>query len=173
MVRPVRTLWTAFSPAALLAAYAESCGSRARFALVHAADAAAHIAVIASRRGEGRTLALADARPEGYGWREVFGEASLAMGRRLALARIPPALVLGIGAANSLAARLGGAPQVLSLGKAREMLHPDWGLRAEELDPEAPQARFDLRQGFADVVDWYYARGWLKRRRSPGASPER
>jgi nucleoside-diphosphate-sugar epimerase len=148
-------------------------GPDARFALVHAVDAAAHIAVIAGRRGGGRTLALADARPEGYGWREVLEGASLAVGRRPALARIPPALVLGIGAANSLAARLGAAPQVLSLGKAREMLHPDWGVRPGELDPDAPPARFDLRQGFADVVDWYCANGWLKRRRSPGASPER
>jgi 2-alkyl-3-oxoalkanoate reductase len=146
-------------------------GPEARFALIHATDAAAHIAALAARPAQGRVLALADARPEGYRWREVFEAAALAVGRRPALARVPPAVALGIGAANSLLARMGRSPQVFSLGKAREMLHPDWGLLPEELDSDAPKARFDLPTGFADAVDWYCAKGWLKRRRPLSRSP--
>jgi nucleoside-diphosphate-sugar epimerase len=147
-------------------------GPAARFALIHVADAAAQIAALAAGPARGRIVALADGRPTGYGWREVLQAAALAVGRRPTLARIPPGLVLGIGAANSLLARLGAPPQVLSLGKAREMLHPDWGVRAEELDADVPPARFELAAGFDDTVGWYRANGWLKGQPATRPSPE-
>jgi nucleoside-diphosphate-sugar epimerase len=145
---------------------------RARFALVHAADAAAQIAALAARPGEGRTYALADGRPEGYRWREVLEAAAAAVGRRLPVAPVPGGLVLAVGAANSLMVRLGAEARILGLGKARELLHPDWGLSASELDSQRPQARFDLCDGFADAVGWYRAMGWLKGQAPPSGRPE-
>ena len=147
-------------------------GARARIAVIHVADAATQIAALASRPGEGRTYALADGRPEGYGWRELVEAAAGAMGRRLPLVPLPPAVILGLGAANSLIARLGGAPRILSLGKAREMLHADWSVGPAELAPQLPAARFGLAEGFADVVVWYRAHGWLKGQTVLSASPE-
>ena len=48
-------------------------GAQARIAVIHVADAAAQIAALASQPCDGRTWALADGRPEGYGWREGPG----------------------------------------------------------------------------------------------------
>lgn len=161
-----------FQAAATLPALPMLGGAHARIALIHAADAAFQIAALASRPGEGRAFALADSRPDGYGWRELLEAAARAVGRRLLLFPLPPALVFGLGGANSLMARLGGAPQVLSLGKARELLHPDWSVRPEELAPGLAPARFAIDQGFADVVVWYRAKGWLKGQAVLSTSPE-
>jgi nucleoside-diphosphate-sugar epimerase len=151
-----------FQAAARLPALPLIGPSHARLALIHAADAGAQIAALAGRQAKGAVFALADHRPEGYGWRELAEAASLAVGRRAVLLPLPSALILGAGAANSLIARLGGPAQIFSLGKAREMLHPDWGVRPQELAPELPAPRFGLAEGFADAVGWYRERGWLK-----------
>ncbi len=132
----------------------------ARLALVHVADAAAQIGQLAERPPTGATYALADARPEGYGWREIMAEAARAVGRGLWVLPTPRAAILAIGAAGSLAGRIGPA-QIMTLGKAREALHGDWGVRRDELAQGLDAPRFDLAQGFADAVGWYRAQGWL------------
>ncbi len=72
----------------------------------------------------------------------------------------PRAAILAIGALGSLTGRLGPA-QIMTLGKAREALHGDWGVRPEELAPHRPEPRFDLASGFADAVAWYRSADWL------------
>jgi nucleoside-diphosphate-sugar epimerase len=132
----------------------------ARLALIHVADAARQIAALAERPPDGATWALADDRPEGYGWREIVDQVARAVGRRPALLPTPRAAILALGALGSLAGRLGPA-QIMTLGKAREALHGDWSIRPEELSPARPAPRFDLAAGFADSVGWYRAHGWL------------
>lgn len=132
----------------------------ARLALIHVADAAAQIAALAERPAEGGVFALCDARPEGYGWREIVEAAARAVGRRPWVLPTPRAAILALGAAGSLAGRIGPA-QIMTLGKAREALHGDWGVRPGELAPQRPEPRFDLEAGFADAVAWYRAQGWL------------
>jgi nucleoside-diphosphate-sugar epimerase len=132
----------------------------ARLALIHVADAAAQIAELAERPATGATYALADAHPEGYGWREILDEAGRAVGKRPWTPPTPRAAILAIGAAGSLAGRIGPA-RIMTLGKAREALHGDWSVRPEELAPGPVPARFDLASGFADAVGWYRAKGWL------------
>jgi nucleoside-diphosphate-sugar epimerase len=144
----------------------------ARLALIHVADAAAQIAALAARPATGAVFALADDRPDGYGWRELAAAAAAAVGRTAQTVPVPAAILLGIGAANSLLGRLGAPPQILSLGKAREMLHPDWSVRPAELARDLPPPRFGLSEGFADAVDWYRKEGWLKGQAMPRASPE-
>ena len=134
---------------------------KARLALVHAADAAVQIAALAAEPAAGATWALADARPQGYGWREIMTTAATALGLRPTLARLPAAAVLAMGGASAVLARLTGSAPMLTLGKARELLHPDWSLSAADLAPGAPRPRFDLAAGFADTVAWYRANGWL------------
>ena len=134
----------------------------ARLALIHVADAAGQILALADHPARPDAFALADARAEGYGWREIMRAAAVAVGRRKApLVRVPAALILGLGAANSLIGRLGGEPRIMTLGKAREALHPDWSVSAAERAPVGAGCRFDLGSGFADSVAWYRARGWL------------
>ena len=146
---------------------------QARLALIHVEDAAAQIAALASRPADGAVYALADSRPEGYAWRELGAAAARAVGRPPpALIAVPPALTLAAAATNSLLGRLGGEPSILSIGKAREMLHPDWSVYPQELARDLPTIRFGIDEGFADVVRWYRARGWLKGQPAPTASPE-
>ena len=132
----------------------------ARLALIQVADAARQIAQLAERPASGATWALADGRPEGYGWRQIVDEAARAVGRRPPMLPTPRAAILALGAAGSLVGRIGAA-QIMTLGKAREALHGDWGVRPEELAPGLEPARFDLTSGFADAVAWYRAQGWL------------
>ena len=136
-------------------------GARARLAMIHVADAAAQIAVLAGRRAAGATFALSDPRPEGYGWREIMRTAGRAMGRDPVMLRLPVAAVLSVGLAGSALARLSGTTPMLTLGKARELLHLDWSVSPPERAPDLPSARFDLEAGFQDAVAWYRARGWL------------
>jgi nucleoside-diphosphate-sugar epimerase len=149
-----------FRAAARLPALPSPGPAAARLALIHVSDAAAQIASLAERPANGATWALADARPEGYGWRQIVDEAARAVGRRPRLLPTPRAAILALGAAGSLAGRIGPA-QIMTLGKAREALHGDWGVRPEELAPGLEPPRFDLASGFADAVAWYRAQGWL------------
>ena len=132
----------------------------ARLALIHSADAAAQIAALAARVPTGAVYSLADDRPEGYGWSEIMQTAGQVLGRAPRLLPIPAAAILAAGAIGSLAGRLGPA-QIFTLGKARETLHGDWGVRPGELAPGLEPARFGLRQGFADAIAWYRAKHWL------------
>ena len=132
----------------------------ARLAMIHVADGADQIAQLAERPATGATFGLADARPEGYGWREIIDEAARAVGRRPWVLPTPRAAILALGAAGSVASRIGPA-QIMTLGKAREALHGDWGVRPQELAPGLAAPRFDLASGFADTVQGYRARGWL------------
>jgi nucleoside-diphosphate-sugar epimerase len=166
-----RETFALFQAAASLPALPVPGPAGSRFALIHAADAGAQIAALAARPADARVWALADDRPEGYGWREILQAAAQAVGRRRPLLPIPPALVTGIGAAGTLLNRLGGEPRIFSLGKARELLHADWGLASNELAPDLPAPRFGLADGFSDVVRWYRANGWLKGQAVPRTSP--
>ena len=109
----------------------------------------------------GGVWTLADARPQGYGWREIMTTAAGAMGRRPVLLPLPAAAVFALAGASAGLARLTGATPMLTPGKARELLHPDWSVSAAEQAPGAPPPRFDLAQGFADTVASYRACGWL------------
>lgn len=133
---------------------------RARLALIHVEDAAAQIAALVERPASGAVYALADGRPEGYGWREIVRTAGESLCRRPLVAPLPAAVLLAAGAAGSLLGRLGTA-QIFTLGKAREAVHGAWGVRPDELAADLPAPRFDLPSGFADAVGWYRMQGWL------------
>ena len=150
-----------FKAAAALPVLPLPGGPEARVALIHVADAVAQIVAIAGESPRGAVYTLADARPEGYGWREIMSGTAAAVGRRPALLRIPSGMVLAAGAAGAVLGRLAGQAPMASLGKARELLHPDWSVRPHELWPTAPRCRFDLASGFADAVSWYRQAGWL------------
>jgi nucleoside-diphosphate-sugar epimerase len=126
---------------------------RARIALIHVADAARQISALAAAPPAGGVWALCDGRPEGYSWVELMTAAAGAFGRSPRLVRVPDALLKVIAAASQAGSRLGGAPAMLTPGKARELLHPDWSLRADEQRAGLPAATFGLADGFADMVE--------------------
>ncbi len=133
----------------------------ARLALAHVDDVVAAILRLAEGEAAGGCFAIGGDRPEGYGWREIMSEAARACGRRTRLAPIPPAVVMGAATLSAWLGRLSGAPAIFTPGKARELLHGDWSVTPMEQAPDAPAARFSLKAGFADAVDWYRGEGWL------------
>jgi nucleoside-diphosphate-sugar epimerase len=134
----------------------------ARVAMIHVEDAARQTAALAAApSGAGRVVALSDARPDGYTWRELMTEAARACGVRPRLVPAPHVIVRVIGITNDFTALLGGAPMLTS-AKARELLHPNWAVAPEERAEGIAPAHYDLSTGFADTVAWYRSAAWMK-----------
>lgn len=137
--------------------------SDGRAAVIHAADAAGAIAAIAGENFRPGCFALADDRPEGYELRALMKAAAHATGGGAKLLHLPKALVVAAGFCSGLQGGFSKAPPIFTLGKAREILHPDWSVHPDELFPrEIYTPRISLAQGFAETVAWYRQAGWLK-----------
>lgn len=134
---------------------------RARLAMIHVEDAARQIAAAAVRAPQRPVVALSDARPDGYGWREVVRAAGKAVGRESVMVEMPSA-ALGVAGLAGATLRLFGANPILTPGKAREMRHLDWSVPPGERWSEAPAPRFDLEGGFAHTVAWWRVAGKLR-----------
>lgn len=137
-------------------------GADARIAMIHATDAADAVAALARPGGpQGDIFTLADGVP-GYGWGMILDTAALAMGRSPRRVALPQAALRLLGQAGSLRAALTGKAQMLTVGKVREISHPDWSVPPCDMPPSAIwQPRIALAAGFADTVSWYRAHGWL------------
>ncbi|MFN3583072.1 NAD-dependent epimerase/dehydratase family protein [Phenylobacterium sp.] len=133
----------------------------ARIGMIHVDDAARQIAALAAGGEAGRTVALSDDRPEGHSWRDLMSAAARACGRAPRLAPVPRALIQAIGITNDFRAMLGASPMLTS-GKARELLHPDWAIAPEERAVGLPAPIHALEGGFEDTVAWYRRAGWMK-----------
>ncbi len=139
--------------------------ARARITLIHVHDAAAAIAALADQdaASAGATYALADPNPAGYAPREILATAAAAQGNIPRFVPLPAGVLLAAGGAASLWTWLGGRPGVFSVGKAREVLHPDWSVSPGELLPGATaRPAIGLAAGFAAAVAWYREAGWLR-----------
>ena len=132
-------------------------------AVINAADAAGAIAAMADEKFRPGCFALADDQPQGYTLRALMQEAAHATGGRTKLLRLPKAMVMSAGFCSELLGRFRKAPPIFTLGKAREILHPDWSVHPDELLPrEIYTPRIGLAQGFAETAAWYRQAGWLK-----------
>ena len=137
----------------------------ARLALIHAGDLAAAVLAAAERTMPPGTWEVSDMRPKGYTWAEIFAAACAACGRQARPVRMPSGALHAAGFFGDLLA-LGGASPMLTSGKRREILHPDWSSRPDAQPPPGiwrPVRSLD--DGFAETVSWYRSAGWL----SPGA----
>jgi nucleoside-diphosphate-sugar epimerase len=149
-------------------------GPAARVALIHAADAAGAIVSLCNHGPSRRIFELTDRRVDGYSWAQVLSTAEAAIGTRAVKIPIPAAAVRAAGAVNAAMARLTGRTPIFTLGKAREILHGDWGSAADRQPPPGlwrPQV--ELEQGFRETVGWYRDQSWLAPSaagRSPNAS---
>ena len=111
-----------------------------RLTLVHVADCARDIARMAAAPISGRTAALTDDRPDGYGWREIGLTLARAAGARRRLLPIPAAALRALGAGADLARAL-GADTMASSGKMREILHGDWSVPIADRLADTPPHR--------------------------------
>ena len=136
--------------------------ANARIALIHAADAAGAVAILAARGPAGTVLELTDARPEGYSWDEITAAAESALHVKTTALSIPGAALKAAAALNVAAAWALRRTPMLTPGKAREILYPDWGSTAARQPPCALwQPAIGLHQGFMETAHWYRDRHWL------------
>jgi nucleoside-diphosphate-sugar epimerase len=128
--------------------------SAARIAMIHVEDAARQTAAAATEPPNQPCVALSDAQPEGYSWREIGQAAAEAVGRSPRFLRLPNAALAAAGLAGSAARRLGASP-MLTHGKGRELAWCDWSVTPAERWSAAPPAKFALREGFRHTVAWW------------------
>lgn len=134
---------------------------RARLALVHVDDVVARLVGAVGAGWSPGVFALGGARPEGYGWREIFACAAAAMGRTPALAPVPSWLIRVAAGLSEGVGALRGAPVIFTRGKARELLHPDWSVAPHEQPPGPTAPWLSLPTGFSRTIAWYRSTGWL------------
>jgi len=128
----------------------------ARFSLIHVADLAdAVLAWQSSGVTINDPVELDDGQPNGYGWPEVCEIVSSLTGRTVRPLRIPASLLALPAAFNTAAGILPGFDPMFSLGKLRELRHPDWVCRnitAAAMPGWAP--RFRLAEGLLQTPGW-------------------
>jgi nucleoside-diphosphate-sugar epimerase len=137
-----------------------------RVAVIHAEDAAAAIATLCDDRGPPYSLfELTDERTQGYSWDEIVGTAETAMDSKALVIPLPGPAVRAAAAVSQAAARLLRRTPMFTPEKASEILHADWGSRAELQPPRNLwRPAIGLAQGFRDTVCWYRDRRWLAAR---------
>ncbi len=132
-------------------------------AVIHARDAAGAIAAMVGPKFRPGCFALADENPEGYEIRALMTQAARATGGAPICIKLPRILVLSAGFLSERLRSGRGTRPIFTLGKAREMLHPDWSVSNSELLPrEIYRPRISLTAGFAEAVAWYRQVGWLR-----------
>jgi nucleoside-diphosphate-sugar epimerase len=135
---------------------------RGRMAIVHAGAAAAALARLAMGHGEAGLFALSDPRPEGYTSLELLRAAAEAMGTRPRFIQVPDGALLAAGRISGWLGAARGIAPIFTLGKAREMLHPNWSVsRSEALPAAIYQENIEISRGFSETVQWYRAAKWL------------
>jgi 2-alkyl-3-oxoalkanoate reductase len=136
-----------------------------RVAVIHAADAAAAIASLCDQGPARSVFELTDERTQGYSWDEIVGTAETAMDSKALVIPLPGPAVRAAAAVSLAAARVLRRTPMFTPGKAREILHPNWGSRAECQPPRNLwRPVIGLAQGFRDTVCWYRDRRWLAAR---------
>lgn len=136
-----------------------------RIAVIHAADAAAAIAVLCEQSSCHSSFELTDERTQGYSWDEIVGTAETAMNSKALVISLPGPAVRAAAAVSLAAAKLLRRTPMFTPGKAREILHADWGSKAESQPPRSLwRPEIGLAQGFSDTVSWYRDRHWLAAR---------
>lgn len=136
-----------------------------RIAVIHAADAATAIARLCDQGPTRSVFELTDERTQGYSWDEIVGTVETAMDSKALVIPVPGPAVRAAAALSLAAARILGRTPMFTPEKAREILHADWGSRAESQPPRSLwRPAIGLAQGFRDTVGWYRDRRWLAAR---------
>ena len=128
---------------------------------VHGADLAdALVAAGTTAAAVGHTYYAC--HPEVFTGAEMALAVGRAMGRRLAVIRIPAAIGRGVLRVTEAAARLVGRTTILTADKANEFYQPAWTADPESLARDTGwRATRNLEAGLAETYAWYRTAGWL------------
>ena len=98
---------------------------------------------------------LCDTQAGGYSWDETIARVSALRARRIIRLPLPAALLKAIALMNVAIARLIGYAPMLTLGKVRELRHPDWVADNSALTAAIGwQPVFPLEQGLRRTMGW-------------------
>lgn len=137
-------------------------GPAGRVALIHVGDLCTALAAIVERPPPDGIYEIDDGTEGGHTLADMTVAAAEALGRQVRIAKLPHRALGGYAAMQQIAARMRGRPAIVSAGKVREILHPDWAVRDRRLAAWLQLGpAIDLRSGFAETVSWYRSRGWL------------
>jgi nucleoside-diphosphate-sugar epimerase len=137
-------------------------GTDGRVAMIHVQDLCAALAGIMDRPPPDGVYEIDDGTEGGHTLRSMAAMAAEVMKRKVRIAELPHGALNGYAALQQITARMRGQPAIVSSGKVRELLHPDWSVRDRRLAAWLQLGpTIDLRAGFAETVDWYRARRWL------------
>jgi nucleoside-diphosphate-sugar epimerase len=143
----------------------KAAGKGARLSMIHVADLAEALALALATPVPAAVYEIDDGRAGGYGYADMADAAGAALGRRLTRLPVPRPVMAAVAGLNGLWQSLGGATRILTAGKVAEIFHSDWVAHDRRLaEATGFQARYDLKTGFDDTVQWYWARGWLRQR---------
>lgn len=129
-----------------------------RFSLIHVDDLAAVLADALDSERAG--LVEVDDLSGGHGWDDLLAITRHVFGSPKNTVFLPFGLAGLAGAAADAWASVGGHAQMVSLGKMRELYHPDWVVTGENWRRPNPIV---LSQGLPQTVRWYQAEGKLPR----------
>lgn len=137
-------------------------GQGARLSLIHVEDLAEALVRTLEAPPPASVYEIDDGRDGGYGYGDMAVTAGEALGRSVRSVPIPRVAMEVIGWANGLRHALGGAAQILTRAKVRELFHPDWTVHDRRLAATIDfRPRYDLKAGFRDTIQWYRQNKWL------------
>jgi len=144
-------------------------GAAGRISIIHVDDLARALLALASGGPSGEILELDDGQGAngGYSHAEFASLAGAALGRnRVRTVAAAAGLIGAVADLGEFAARFSGKQPRLSKDRARYVVHPDWvarggNARLAELWPGLWAPALLGRDGLADAVVGYRAKGWL------------
>ena len=131
-----------------------------RVQMVHVEDLARALVHAAGAESAAGLYHIAEARS--YACEEVAQLIGAAVGRRVRVMRVPPALISGLAAVSETAAGLVGRSSIFNRDKARELLAPAWLCETDAARAALNyEADIPLAEGLRATAQWYREQGWL------------
>jgi len=132
-----------------------------RASMIHVEDLA-RLLLTLTAGGEGitgETFEPDDGEPQGWANTDMARAIGAAVGRRVAVLNLPPAILRLAARVDGL---LRGGRAKLTMDRVGYMTHPDWVVSAQAQPPaDLWQPRIETRAGLAATAEWYRAHGWL------------
>ncbi len=125
-----------------------------RVSLVHVNDLAEAVLHLLNVDKSGNKIyELHDGHPGGYSWHDILKTVSLISGRRIMCIKIPVAIVKMLGLVNIGVSKISGRAPMLTPGKVRELLHPDWTAQNNKISEETGWVpAITLEQGLRELL---------------------
>ena len=138
-------------------------GPDARIAMIHVQDAVGAIVALAAPGGPtGLICSPSDGVSGGYDWTALLDCAAAALGHRARRLPVPDWVVRAAGLGGSAVSAATGRAVMLTWGKSREILYPDWSVAAQNPVPESLwQPAISLTEGFRQTAEWYREHRWI------------